>query len=228
MVVNGEIGPKIDHYMIDRDFTRMGYTNARVFSCEVSKLRLTGQALVSVHFVDSGDRLDNGDPFVLDATSLEPLSATQRLGETPSAPELSTAVAELKSCIGAISTELRAGFAWLEPRLTALSTGLLPNGDDPLVSAAFALLEQSMRLEENAQDIDSGRSRPSIAASLQEIKARITEASAIATAAVTCANNGSEREAIRLSLDLGHVLQEAQILHRAVAILGRLKNSNAS
>ncbi|WP_375461433.1 hypothetical protein [uncultured Enterovirga sp.] len=47
---------------------------------------------------------------------------------------------------------------------------------------------------------------------LREIATRLTDAAAIAKAAVTCAESGSEREAVRLSLDLDELLSEAETL----------------
>lgn len=58
---------------------------------------------------------------------------------------------------------------------------------------------------------------------LREIATRLTDAAAIAKAAVTCAESGSEREAVRLSLDLDELLGEAETLHRAVTLLNRME-----
>jgi hypothetical protein len=57
---------------------------------------------------------------------------------------------------------------------------------------------------------------------LKEISTRLTDAAAVAKAAVTCAENGSEAEAVRISMDLDELLHEASTLHGAVALLHRL------
>lgn len=57
---------------------------------------------------------------------------------------------------------------------------------------------------------------------LRDIAERLGEAAAIARAAVTCAECGSEHEAVRLSLDLDERLHEAEALHRAVTLVARL------
>jgi hypothetical protein len=64
--------------------------------------------------------------------------------------------------------------------------------------------------------------RLDITACLNEISARLTDAAAIAKAAVTCAESGSEREAIRIAIDLEELLHEAQTLQGAVCLVGRI------
>ena len=61
----------------------------------------------------------------------------------------------------------------------------------------------------------------SITACLAEISARLNDAAAIAKAALTCATAGSEREALRIAMDLDGLLHEAQTLHGAVCLIGR-------
>lgn len=63
----------------------------------------------------------------------------------------------------------------------------------------------------------------SVVACLSEISARLTDAAAIARAAVICAESGSEREALRIVLDLDERLHEATTLHEAVILLGRVR-----
>ncbi len=63
----------------------------------------------------------------------------------------------------------------------------------------------------------------SITACLSEISLRLTDAAAIACAAVTCAESGSEREALRIAMDLDELLHEAETLHGAVTLIGRMR-----
>ena len=65
----------------------------------------------------------------------------------------------------------------------------------------------------------------SITGCLREVASRLTDAAAIAKAAVTCAESGSEREAIRISLDMDEMLHEAQALHRAATLLNRIERT---
>ena len=65
----------------------------------------------------------------------------------------------------------------------------------------------------------------SITACLAEISARLTDAAAIAKAAVVCAESGSEREALRIAMDLDELLSEAGTLHGAVCLIGRMSRS---
>ena len=57
---------------------------------------------------------------------------------------------------------------------------------------------------------------------LEALSTRLIDASAIAKAAVTCARSGSDREAVRIALDLDMLLNEAQTLHGAVCLFGRM------
>lgn len=67
----------------------------------------------------------------------------------------------------------------------------------------------------------------SIRACLEEISARLTDAAAIAKAAVVCAESGSEREALRIAMDLDELLSEAGTLHGAVCLMGRMTREPA-
>lgn len=66
------------------------------------------------------------------------------------------------------------------------------------------------------------------AACLHAISARLTEASALVAAALACAQAGSERQALRLVLDLDIPLREAATLHGALCLLGRLQANTAA
>lgn len=68
----------------------------------------------------------------------------------------------------------------------------------------------------------------SIAACLAEISCRLTAAAAVAKAALVCAEAGSEHEAVRIAMDLDTLLQEAETLHGAVCLLGRLRRATES
>lgn len=129
--IDGQPGPVISHYMADDDFRRLGYGNARIFSFDVNRLGPIGRVSLSVHFLDSGDTIDNGDPFVLDlpdasppavpadppppAPAIDPKDAT---GGSPSWPG---SLASIDERINTLKSETQAGFAWLEPQLSALS-----------------------------------------------------------------------------------------------------------
>src|SRR3712207_6181903 len=56
----------------------------------------------------------------------------------------------------------------------------------------------------------------SITGCLKAISARLDDAAAIGRAAVVCAEGGSEREAVRISIDLDELLNEANTLHSAL------------
>jgi hypothetical protein len=58
---------------------------------------------------------------------------------------------------------------------------------------------------------------------LRQIADWLTDAAALARAAATCAESGSEAEAVRLSLDLDERLHEAEGLHCAVRLIARLQ-----
>lgn len=60
---------------------------------------------------------------------------------------------------------------------------------------------------------------------LDEIVTRLTDAAAIAKAAVACAEVGSTREALRVALDLDEILSEATTLHSALILIGRLQRN---
>ena len=62
----------------------------------------------------------------------------------------------------------------------------------------------------------------SIRACLGEISERLTDAAAIAKAALVCAESGSDREALKIAMDLDELLNEASTLHGAVCLIGRM------
>ncbi|GLS42569.1 hypothetical protein [Methylobacterium brachythecii] len=70
-------------------------------------------------------------------------------------------------------------------------------------------------------------SRPglSITACLNEISDRLNEAAAVAKAALVCAEAGAEREAIRIAMDLDVPLSEANMLHAAACLIGRIERT---
>lgn len=61
-----------------------------------------------------------------------------------------------------------------------------------------------------------------IATCLEALSRRLVDAAAVAQAAVACAHAGSQREAVRIALKLDDLLGEAQTLHGAVCLLGRM------
>ena len=67
----------------------------------------------------------------------------------------------------------------------------------------------------------------SVTAGLAAISARLTDAAAVAKAAVVCAEAGCEREAVRIALDLDEILSEATTLHAAVCLIGRINRRAA-
>lgn len=67
----------------------------------------------------------------------------------------------------------------------------------------------------------------SIRACLDAISTRLSDAAAIAKAAVVCAESGSEREGLRIAMDLDELLHEAVTLHGAAALIGRAQRKEA-
>jgi hypothetical protein len=67
----------------------------------------------------------------------------------------------------------------------------------------------------------------SITGCLKEISGRLTDAAAVAKAAVTCAESGSEHEAVRIVLELDEMLHEASTLLNGVTLLNRMRRTNA-
>lgn len=63
----------------------------------------------------------------------------------------------------------------------------------------------------------------SITKGLQEVSRRLSDAAAIAKAAVVCAESGSEPEALRIAMDLDELIHEAGTLHSAICLLGRMQ-----
>lgn len=68
----------------------------------------------------------------------------------------------------------------------------------------------------------------SVTRCLGEISSRLTDAAAIARAALACAEAGSEREALRIAMELDEHLFEAKTLHGAVIMIGRLQRDEGS
>ena len=67
----------------------------------------------------------------------------------------------------------------------------------------------------------------SITGCLKEISGRLTDAAAVAKAAVTCAESGSERQAVRIVLEVEEMLHEASTLLNGITLLNRMRRTNA-
>jgi hypothetical protein len=67
----------------------------------------------------------------------------------------------------------------------------------------------------------------SITGCLCEIRDRLTDAAAVAKAAVTCAESGSELQAVRIVLDVEEMIHEASTLLNGVTLLNRTRRTNA-
>ena len=67
-----------------------------------------------------------------------------------------------------------------------------------------------------------------ITSCLEAISRRLVDAAAVAQASVTCARSGSEREALRIAMDLDLLLNESQTLHGAVCLIGRMGRAEAT
>ena len=67
----------------------------------------------------------------------------------------------------------------------------------------------------------------SITGCLCEIRDRLTDAAAVAKAAVTCAESGSERQAVRIILEVEEMIHEASTLLNGVTLLNRMRRTNA-
>jgi hypothetical protein len=152
--IDGQPGPVISHYMADEDFRRLGYSNARIFSFDVNQLGPIGSVSVSVHFLDTGDTIDNGDPFVLDllevtspappiASPSSPAPTADSRDDAGSWSELPRSFASIGERIDTLKSETQAGFAWLEPQLSALSR-LSPQKTPALLIATFAAAALSL------------------------------------------------------------------------------------
>ena len=61
-----------------------------------------------------------------------------------------------------------------------------------------------------------------VSSGFREISGRLTEAAAIAKAAVCCAENGAEGRALKIALDLEEPLREANTLLNAVSLMQRI------
>lgn len=153
--IDGQPGPVIPHYMADEDFRRLGYGNARIFSFDASQLGPVGHVSLSVHFLDSGDAIDNGDPFVLDLPETSPPAALADFSSrSPTAdsgdaagpwPELPKSLATIDERIDTLKSETQAGFAWLEPKLSALSN-VSPHKTPKILLATFVATAISLLL----------------------------------------------------------------------------------
>jgi hypothetical protein len=64
-----------------------------------------------------------------------------------------------------------------------------------------------------------------VAACLDEIHARLSEAARIARAAQACAQAGSLSEAVAISMDIEQLIYEAGRLHDAASLLNRLRRT---
>ena len=62
---------------------------------------------------------------------------------------------------------------------------------------------------------------------LRAISSRLGDGATIAKAALVCAESGSEREAVRIALNLDQLLHEAGTLHGAMALIGRMERARA-
>ena len=67
----------------------------------------------------------------------------------------------------------------------------------------------------------------SITGCLKEISGRLADAAAVAKAAVTCAESGSERQAVRIVLDVEEMIHEASTLLNGITLLNRMRRTNA-
>ena len=67
----------------------------------------------------------------------------------------------------------------------------------------------------------------SITGCLKEISGRLTDAAAVAKAAVTCAESGSEHQAVRIVLDVEEMIHEASTLLNGITLLNRMRRTNA-
>lgn len=65
----------------------------------------------------------------------------------------------------------------------------------------------------------------SLRACLDGISARLTDAAAIAKAAVVCEESGSEREGLRIAMNIDEILHEVRSLHGAAILFGRMERN---
>jgi len=66
----------------------------------------------------------------------------------------------------------------------------------------------------------------SITGCLYEIRDRLTDAAAVAKAAVTCAESGSERQAVRIILEVEEMIHEASTLLNGVTLMRRIERGS--
>jgi hypothetical protein len=81
--------------------------------------------------------------------------------------------------------------------------------------------EQSVSVSREGEEHDMAEL--TITTGLKEIAKRLGHAAAIAKGAVTCAETWSEREALRIAMDLDELISEAGTLHGALCLLGRME-----
>jgi hypothetical protein len=67
----------------------------------------------------------------------------------------------------------------------------------------------------------------SIAGCLGEISGRLVDAAAVAKTAVTCAEAGSERQAVRIVLDVEEMIHETNTLLNGVTLMSRMERAMA-
>lgn len=70
--------------------------------------------------------------------------------------------------------------------------------------------------------MDTKAIAPVIQACLAEMRAKLKEAAGIAKAAEACAEAGSIDEAVQVSMGIEQLIYDADRLHDAVALLGRM------
>lgn len=67
--------------------------------------------------------------------------------------------------------------------------------------------------------------KDAVIACLSEIRARLSDAAQIATAAEACAQAGSVTEAVTISMDIEQLVYEARRLQDAASLLSRLSRA---
>jgi hypothetical protein len=68
----------------------------------------------------------------------------------------------------------------------------------------------------------------SITAFLVEISTRLDAVAARARAALSCAQSGSEKEALRIAMDIDEVIYEVKMLHGAMRLAARSGRDRAT
>lgn len=72
-----------------------------------------------------------------------------------------------------------------------------------------------------------GTGELSITAFLEEISTRLDVVAARARAALSCAESGSEGEALRIAMDIDEVIYEVKMLHGAMRLAARRQRDRA-